>query len=51
MGYSEHLKGAKGVSLVSYEDIDACTLAFTGEGVLDDLIVERAQLVGRYQHY
>ena len=50
-GYGEHLEGAEGVGLVSYEDIDACALAFTGEGVLDDLIVERAQLVGRYQHY
>lgn len=49
--YCQHLKGAEGVGLICYEDVDARTLAFTGEGILDDLIIEGAQLVGRYQHY
>jgi hypothetical protein len=49
--YGQHLKRAEGVGLVGYEDVDARALTFTGEGILDDLIVEGAQLVGRYQHY
>ena len=50
-GYGQHLKRAEGVSLVGYEDVDARALTLTGECILDDLIVEGAQLVGRYQHY
>ena len=50
-GYGQHLKRAEGIGLVGYEDVDARTLTLTGEGILDDLIVEGAQLVGRYQHY
>jgi hypothetical protein len=50
-GYGKHLKRAKGVGLVGYEDVDARALTLTGECILDDLIVEGAQLVGRYQHY
>jgi hypothetical protein len=49
--YGQHLKRAEGIGLVGYENVDARTLTLTGEGILDDLIVEGAQLVGRYQHY
>ena len=51
MDYSQHFKGTEGIGFIGGKDVDGSALTFTGEGVLNDLIVNLPKFIERYEHF